>query len=205
MDILDDVISSEPVVPAANAQAAALYWRGGRFDAARRQAEMVLGGDLPDYLRIGGLVVAALCERREGATASAHNLLEEALALGTTQALLRPFRQPDKELSALLAEHADLGTDHEPFLAQAVTLQRAATSTTIDPLSARERQVLGLLQTRLTATEIAAQLHISPNTLKSHVKAIYRKLGVESRREAVRLARSADPVTALPALSGSGS
>lgn len=191
MNVLDDVISSEPMVPAANAQAAALYWRGRRFEAARRQAEMVIG-DLPGYLRIGGLVVAALCERRDGATASAHELLEEALALGTRQALLRPFRQPDQELAALLAEHADLGTDHEPFLAQAVTLQRAAMPTTIVPLSAREQEVLGLLQTRLTATDIAAQLHISPNTLKTHVKAIYRKLGAESRREAVRLARAGD-------------
>ncbi len=191
MDILDDVISSEPTVPAANAQAAALYWSGGCFDAARRQAELVLG-DLPGYLRIGGLVVTALCERRDGGTASAHKLLEEALALGARQALLRPFKQPDQELSALLAEHADLGTDHEPFLAKAMTLQRAATSTAIVPLSAREREVLGLLQTRLTATDIAAQLHISPNTLKTHVKAIYRKLGVQGRREAVQLARAGD-------------
>ncbi len=204
MGILDDVISSEPVVPAANAQAAALYWRGGRVDSARQQADL-LQGDLPGYLRIGGLVVRALCDRRDGRVASAHQLLEEALALGTKQALLRPFMQADPELSALLAEHADLGTDHEHFLAQAITRQRASiASNQVVPLSTRESEVLGLLQTRLAAADIAAQLHISPNTLKTHLKAIYRKLGVENRRDAVRVARG-DGATRTPEESGSGS
>lgn len=65
-----------------------------------------------------------------------------------------------------------------------------ATRTPTTQLSGREREVLGWLQTTMTAGEIAAALHISQNTLKSHVKAIYRKLGVENRRDAARLARS---------------
>lgn len=186
---LDAVIFSDHAIPAANAQAAGLYWRCGRPDAARRQADLARG-DLPGYFRIGGLVVAALCERRTGATASAHTLIEEALALGARQGLLRPFSRPDPDLAELLAEHADRGTSHEQFLAQAITRQRAVTASAVGaPLSAREAEVLSLLETRMTAAEIAAGLYISANTLKSHVRSIYRKLGVTNRRDAVRVGR----------------
>ena len=53
-------------------------------------------------------------------------------------------------------------------------------------LSSRELTVLELLSSRLTTHEIAGTLFISPNTLKSHVKSIYRKLDVASRADAVR-------------------
>jgi LuxR family maltose regulon positive regulatory protein len=46
-----------------------------------------------------------------------------------------------------------------------------------------------LLATWMTSAEIAGQLHVSQNTAKSHIYAIYRKLGVSSRREAVAAAR----------------
>ena len=53
----------------------------------------------------------------------------------------------------------------------------------------RERDVLRLLAGRLTVREIAAELYVSPNTLKFHLKTIYRKLGVGSRAEAADIAR----------------
>jgi LuxR family maltose regulon positive regulatory protein len=54
-----------------------------------------------------------------------------------------------------------------------------------DPLSPRELEVLRLLPTALTAVEMAGELFISANTLRSHLKNIYAKLGVHSRHEAV--------------------
>lgn len=57
-------------------------------------------------------------------------------------------------------------------------------------LSAREQGVLRYLQTRLTTREIAGELFISMNTLKSHIKSIYRKLGATSRSDAVARART---------------
>jgi DNA-binding CsgD family transcriptional regulator len=53
-------------------------------------------------------------------------------------------------------------------------------------LTTRESEVLRLLASRLTAQEIAQTLFVSPNTLKSHMKSIYHKLGINTRAEAVR-------------------
>ncbi len=54
-----------------------------------------------------------------------------------------------------------------------------------EPLTERQTAVLALLGGTLSLREIGAQLYISPNTVKSHARAIYRKLGVSSRQEAV--------------------
>jgi LuxR family maltose regulon positive regulatory protein len=62
----------------------------------------------------------------------------------------------------------------------------------LDPLSERELEVLRLLTTSLTQREIAEQLFISINTLRSHVKRIYSKLNVHSRMAAVRRAQNLD-------------
>lgn len=59
----------------------------------------------------------------------------------------------------------------------------------IDPLSERELQVLRLLDSELSGPEIARALFISHNTLRTHTKHIFTKLGVTSRRAAVRRAR----------------
>jgi LuxR family maltose regulon positive regulatory protein len=59
----------------------------------------------------------------------------------------------------------------------------------VEDLTGRERDVLHLLPSRLTLREIASELFISQNTLKFHLRVIYRKLGVNSRAEAVECAR----------------
>ena len=57
------------------------------------------------------------------------------------------------------------------------------------PLTERELAVLRLLPTRLSTREIGRELYVSPNTVRSHIQAIYRKLQVNSRAEAVTTAR----------------
>jgi LuxR family maltose regulon positive regulatory protein len=59
----------------------------------------------------------------------------------------------------------------------------------LEPLTERERDVLRFLPSRLTTREIADELYVSVNTLKFHLKVIYRKLGVSSRAEAAEKAR----------------
>jgi len=58
-----------------------------------------------------------------------------------------------------------------------------------EPLSAREREILGWLSSQLSLREIASQLFVSYDTVKSHTRHIYRKLGVSSREQAVRQGR----------------
>ncbi len=56
------------------------------------------------------------------------------------------------------------------------------------PLSGREREVLTLMATGATNREIAERLYLSPHTVKEHTSALYRKLKVRNRAEAVQRA-----------------
>jgi LuxR family maltose regulon positive regulatory protein len=77
-------------------------------------------------------------------------------------------------LRRLVADEGDRGT---PAVAM------------IEPLTERERDVLRFLPSRLTVREIADELYVSVNTVKFHLRVIYRKLGVNSRAEAATVAR----------------
>ncbi len=76
-----------------------------------------------------------------------------------------------------------------PGAAIAAELDRARQRTATTALSGRELAVLQFLPTRLTNQEIGGQIFVSPNTVKTHLKSLYRRLGVGSRDEAVRRAR----------------
>jgi LuxR family maltose regulon positive regulatory protein len=58
-----------------------------------------------------------------------------------------------------------------------------------DPLTEREMAVLRLLGGSLSVREIGQELHLSPNTIKTHARAIYRKLGASTRQAAVEKGR----------------
>jgi LuxR family maltose regulon positive regulatory protein len=55
----------------------------------------------------------------------------------------------------------------------------------IEPLSDRELQVLRLLDSRLTNEEIGRELYVSVNTIRTHIRNIYSKLGVNRRGQAI--------------------
>jgi two-component system response regulator DesR len=57
------------------------------------------------------------------------------------------------------------------------------------PLSEREREVLDLIASGATNREIAARLYLSPHTVKEYTSALYRKLEVRNRAEAVQRAQ----------------
>ena len=67
-------------------------------------------------------------------------------------------------------------------------LTRDSRTPLIEPLSERELEVLKLLRSELSGPEIARQLVVSLNTLRTHTKNIFSKLGVNNRRAAVRRA-----------------
>jgi LuxR family maltose regulon positive regulatory protein len=59
----------------------------------------------------------------------------------------------------------------------------------VEPITGREQSVLQLLPTSLTPREMATELYLSLNTIKTHTRALYRKLGVQSRHAAIEEAR----------------
>jgi LuxR family transcriptional regulator, maltose regulon positive regulatory protein len=66
---------------------------------------------------------------------------------------------------------------------------RAPAVAFVEPITGRELSVLRLLPTSLTPREIAGELYLSLNTIKTHTRALYRKLGVQSRHAAIEEAR----------------
>jgi ATP/maltotriose-dependent transcriptional regulator MalT len=97
--------------------------------------------------------------------------------------------------ASTLATLARRATEHPQSAEVAGMLARIVESTVgqegrIEPLSARERLVLAQVQRGLTVAAIAAELYISPNTVKTHLRRLYRKLDVSTRDEAIRAARS---------------
>jgi DNA-binding NarL/FixJ family response regulator len=59
----------------------------------------------------------------------------------------------------------------------------------VEALTAREIEVLRRLTRPLSLGEIASELYLSPNTIKTHTASLYRKLGARSRSEAVKIGR----------------
>ena len=73
----------------------------------------------------------------------------------------------------------------DPGIATVLTVAARSRSTDPDELSDRELDVLRLLRSDLSGPDIARELHVSLNTLRTHTKHIYTKLGATNRREAV--------------------
>jgi len=98
------------------------------------------------------------------------------------------------EAAMLIGSCPDPGPRIQRLLSQARGYARAGTRATqrqtgIDPLSDGETRVLRLLASDLTQREIGAELYLSLNTIKSHTRSIFRKLGASSREQAVARAR----------------
>ncbi|MGR6321403.1 LuxR C-terminal-related transcriptional regulator [Micromonospora soli] len=147
-----------------------------------------------------GLLDAALAgaggdDRRAG------RLLEQVLDLAGPEGYRRVFTRADPGVRDLLATHLDSGTAHWATVSDLVrgADERGADEpperpggperTLDEPLTERELTILRYLQSILSNVEIASELSLSVNTVKTHVRNIYRKLDATRRREAVRRAR----------------
>ena len=190
---LDAALPGSGDIPSTLVLAAEIYLSCGRPDAARScLAELGNVDTLPGYVAAAAAVARALVAVDEGRPEAAHDQLERALGLAAPHGVLRPFVRSDPRLRVLLADHAQRGTAYEELVATALARLEERSGRSLDggqTLSAREREVLGYLQTSLTSAEIAAALFISLNTLKTHQRVIYRKLGVSGRRAAAKAAR----------------
>ena len=123
--------------------------------------------------------------------------LEASLALAQPGGFIRLYVDLGPKIANLLRSMQHRGL-YQAYIAAILTAvpDTAAAATRaetawqlIEPLTKREAEVLDLLAKRFTNREIAAQLFISPATVKRHTINIYQKLSVHSRREAVASAR----------------
>jgi len=141
------------------------------------------------------LALEALLSARLGNEKSAPVLLNQALILAKKTGFIRNFVDIGPGIANLL-QHLNTGED--PFVQQileAFTMETPIKTVTASKLSNyhltnQETKILELLAERLSNKEIAAQMVISPGTVKGHTIRIYQKLNARSRREAVEKAIS---------------
>jgi LuxR family maltose regulon positive regulatory protein len=152
------------------------------------------------------LALLALAYQRFGHDTRSLTTLERALALAEPEGYVRVFAAEGPPMTALLKTmsrrqpgsaylrqllDAAAGPLHEPGDAgtsDRSTPGRATHDGLVDPLSERELDVMRLLASDLDGPSIARELVVSLNTVRTHTKNIYTKLGVNNRRSAVRRA-----------------
>jgi LuxR family maltose regulon positive regulatory protein len=146
-----------------------------------------------DGSRLEILVVLALARDAAGDTAGALAALGAAAALAEPEGYVRVFLDEGPPMSRLLRAAAKRPKPPHYILellrAASPGPDRASSGQgLVEPLSERELEVLRLLRSDLDGPRIANELVVSLNTLRTHTKNIYAKLGVSSRRAAVRRA-----------------
>jgi LuxR family maltose regulon positive regulatory protein len=140
------------------------------------------------------LVLLARAELQLGNRRRAEDATRRALSCGRPEHVVRPFVEHAPELVDLLKDIA--GQFPDIYLVELLAhIDHAGgpargADQSLEPLTDREREVLSQLTGHLTQHEIASSMYVSVNTVKSHVKRVYRKLGAGSRSEAVALARA---------------
>jgi len=150
------------------------------------------GGRIGAVIEI--LVVQALALQQAHDRPAALSVLQQALALAEAEGHVRVFVDEGAPMAELLRAAGEQGPAAyaRQLLASLGGPGPAPVGVLVAPLSEREREVLRLLATDLSGPEIARRLVVSLNTVRTHTKNIYAKLGVNSRRAAVRRAEELD-------------
>jgi len=148
----------------------------------------------PAYALVEAHVLAGLAHLALGDRTAAVTAAEAALAAAEADRLIFPFAMNNAgELLDVLPRHQ---TAHGALLADVADLLRGTPAPRVDPerrpqseeLSTSELRVLRYLPTNLTRPEIARALYVSVNTVNTHMRNIYSKLGAHDRSSAVQRA-----------------
>ena len=127
----------------------------------------------------------------EGRQAESRRSLSAALAAAEGEGLVRPFLQRRRARRGAPAEPARPAR-RVPASSSSTASRRApnpAAAQLVEPLTARELELLAYLPSRLTNSELAARCFVSVNTVKTHMAHIYRKLDASGRDAAIARAR----------------
>ncbi len=182
---LDDALAAldgMPPTPATQVARARALLRAGRHDEALGCLAERDGWIAP--LAIEATVQAAIATTGF----ESDDLIVAALRRGHETGWVAPFLGYGSDLDRVLAR-APVEHLHPALAARLAPLtDRAAPDGDLLALTPRELDIVELLPTHLSYAQIARQLHLSVNTVKTNLKSIYRKLQVGSRTEAVELA-----------------
>jgi LuxR family maltose regulon positive regulatory protein len=176
--------------------------RGGRTEHSLHEAIGLLkrvlqaadaGGRTGSAIEI--LVLQALADRSRGDVTAALVPLARALALAEPEGYVRVFADEGESMAVLLDEAAKrrIAPEYVRLLRGACGTPQSGVSVKqarIESLSERELEVLRLLGSDLDGPDIARELVVSLNTMRTHTKNIYAKLGVNNRRAALRRAEA---------------
>jgi LuxR family transcriptional regulator, maltose regulon positive regulatory protein len=189
-------------------------------EAATAALAPVINGSAPlvdaHLWDVQAFLLEAIARDALGDAGAARRALERALNLAKPESLLFPFLLDPAP--GLLERHRRLGTAHATLISEILNLlagtKAAASSGTEagtrrdgelggeralrEPLSQSEIRVLRYLPTKLSAPEIADQLYLSVNTVKTHMRHLYDKLGAHRRHEAVEQARALGLLASSP-------
>jgi len=190
-----DGTSPEAMVTLAQAWTAA-----GDAESARRVLDPVLAADdrMPDRVRVQALLVDARLGYSGDDGTRVRRSLACALHLAGREQLKLPFLTEQSWLGLVLSRDPELADGYRRLFAPAPGREQPPASVTapdeapvlvVEPLTEREREVLVHLSGLLSTAEVASEMYISVNTVKTHLRSIYRKLAVTHRNEAVRRAR----------------
>jgi len=190
-----DGTAPEAAVTLAHAWAAA-----GDEDRAARSLAPALEPDsgAPDRVRLQAWLADARLSYAGGDGARGRRSLASALRVAEREQLRLPFAAERGWLGPVLRREPELARAHRGLLGPALGQESLpvpaqdpdqAAAPVIEPLTEREREVLVHLSGMLNTAEVASEMYISVNTVKTHLRSIYRKLAVAHRSEAVRRAR----------------
>jgi LuxR family transcriptional regulator, maltose regulon positive regulatory protein len=146
-------------------------------------------------LAIEALILQALALQGKKETEQALAALERALALAQPEGYVRIFLDEGEAMTRLLcqAQSRQVGGGYAAVLLSRIgktpTMTQPSMQLLSEPLTAREMEVLKLIEAGCSNQDIAGQLFISMPTVKRHISNIYAKLGVESRTQAVAIGK----------------
>jgi LuxR family maltose regulon positive regulatory protein len=185
--------------PAARVLRGRALLHDGYPEAALAEVGSLASGWRPGVAAIEAILVTALAQEALRQDGKALQELTRAIQAAEGEGWIRPFLRERERLTPLLERYRTVVLTPSPLVVRLLTPGSSAAGPSA-ALTDRELAVLQLLPSMMSNEQIARELFVSVNTVKVHLKSLYRKLSVTSRREAViaGAAWAADQPTAVP-------
>jgi LuxR family transcriptional regulator, maltose regulon positive regulatory protein len=199
-EVLAQISEPERALPEMRIAVAALRLAQDDPEAATHELAALLDERAlamrPRVWPVQALLLEAIARDALGESEAAGRALERSLDLAEPEGLLIPFLL--YPAAALLERHLRRRTSHASLISEILDLlagrtpvgRRDTTHLRSGPLTESETRVLRYLPTNLSAPEIAGELYLSLNTIRTHMRHLYAKLGVHTRADAVERARA---------------